>query len=262
MHPQASATACALDVDGAGPPLQHAALSARSQAFVHSTASEVINLYMASPHTSASSSSSGRSRVRPRPGHETHAPWRTLLVPVGGAGTRPFSVETKLASAVMAGDDNIEQLSRMMTKRGAAASTAWGLGQSSGSSSAGSRGRRSDHRDKRQPRRRRTQRSGEEKAVESDLAAEESSNGGAGTATAAAAMHTTARSGKAVRREPAHIPTPRTQPCVDKQLVSVRMNAAGRLSACVTTANLCAKLLSVAQHQLYYYCCVTAHTKR
>ncbi|CAN0570309.1 unnamed protein product, partial [Ectocarpus sp. 12 AP-2014] len=104
MHPQASAPACVSDVDGAGAPLQHAALSARSQAFVHST-SEVIKLYMAPPHASRRS---GRSRVRPRPGHAARASWRMLLVPVGGAGTRPSFVETKLASAVMAGDDNIE----------------------------------------------------------------------------------------------------------------------------------------------------------
>lgn len=203
MHPQAPAPACSLDIDSAGAPLQHAALSARSQAFVHSNASEVIKLYMAPPHASASSCS-GRSRVRPRPGHPARTPWRTLLVPVGGAETRPFSVETKLASAVMAGDDSIEQLSRMMTNRGAAASTAWGLGQSSSSNSAGSRGSSSDRRDKRQPQRRRTQRSGEGKVVESDSAAEESSNGGAGTATAAAA--TSVRRGKKVS-EPARLPT-------------------------------------------------------
>lgn len=238
MHPQASAPAFALDVDGAGAPLQHAALSACSQAFVHST-SEVTKLYMAPPHASRSS----RSRVRPRPGHAVRAPWRTLLVPVGGAGTRPFSVETKLASAVMAGDDNIEQLSRMMTKRGAAASTAWGLGQSS-SSSAGSRGRSSDHRDKRKSQRR-TQRPGEEKVVESDSAAEDGSSGGAGTATAAAIS---ARRGKQVNPPTcSHLDLFQ---CVDNSCSSLCSHERSRSFVCMCQKKLVSVGTDAAGHRL------------
>lgn len=98
MRPQELTSPCAFGGGGSTVLLDNGALSALRQGFMHPR-----------QHTTmlsmrGASTSGNRSRVR-----------RTVLVPeCGGAAVAPVSpFGTRLASAVMAGDENMEQLSRM-----------------------------------------------------------------------------------------------------------------------------------------------------
>ncbi|CAN0137278.1 unnamed protein product [Scytosiphon promiscuus] len=137
MRPQGLIAANTPGGDESRLSFQNAALHVQQQASRYGTR-KAVKLHMTARHRHASTSSCGasRARVRPRPEGTAAASRRQVLSSMRERGISLSPAETRLASSVMAGDENIEQLSRMMTKRGAATSTAavWGLAQSSGSS--------------------------------------------------------------------------------------------------------------------------------
>jgi len=102
MRPPGLSSPCAFDWGSSTALLNNGALSAPRQEFMQR--GQHTMLYM------RGASTSGNCRVRPCPTRR-----RTVLVPeCDGVAVAPFSpFGTRLASAVMAGDENMEQLSRM-----------------------------------------------------------------------------------------------------------------------------------------------------
>ena len=102
MRPQGLASPCAFGGGGPTFPLNSGAVSAPRQEFMHPR-QHSITVDM------RGASTSGNRRVRPCP------PRRTVLLPEceGATGASASRFDTRLASAVMAGDENMEQLSRM-----------------------------------------------------------------------------------------------------------------------------------------------------
>lgn len=133
MRPQVVPSPCPHAGSGTGQSLQHGAVAAPREAFMHSNNRTAMKLQTA---LHASRRRTLRPRVRRRPECIGASPGRTDLGIMGGIGATPSPTGIRPASsAVMAGDGSIENPSLVLKKRGASDST------STSSSSRGGGGR-------------------------------------------------------------------------------------------------------------------------